>query len=242
MKCHKCAGDIEGDSRFCRHCGAKAVRVLGAGVNSSALRTSSGSQTGAASGMKSPLETRSTAGQGATAGAATAPRDIYRDPASEESIWQGRPAWRASFGLWLLWLLLSIAGLWGTARYTDGDAAMARTVWIFIIGAALMILVRETLIIYGLAYQLTTQRLFIHRGILLRVTDQVELIRIDDVRIVQGIFDRILNTGRLDIFSSDESDEQLTLRSISAPVEVAEALRLHVRGSRAKGTVAVEQI
>lgn len=117
-----------------------------------------------------------------------------------------------------------------------------QVLWIFVIGAAVMILVRDALVVYGVAYQLTTQRLFIHRGVLARVTDQMELLRVDDVRIMQSVIDRIVNTGSLELFSSDESDDNVTLRSISAPMEVAEALRLHVRGARSKGTLAVERV
>ncbi|MBK8267630.1 MAG: PH domain-containing protein [Planctomycetes bacterium] len=168
--------------------------------------------------------------------------DVYRDPQFEQPIWQGRPTWRANMGLWTLWFLLSGCGLYGASRYTAGDSSLVQVTWIFVVGSAVMILVREALVVYGMSYHLTTQRLFLHRGILTRVSDQLELMRIDDVRLMQSITDRLMNTGDVEIFSTDESDENINLKSISSPVEVAEAIRLHVRGARAKGTLSVERL
>lgn len=251
MKCRKCISPIEADSRFCRHCGAKVVRVMAAGVAATSDRAEK-----SASRNGSPSRPRSTASNGNGGSASPQTRikdqahaltpvptgDVYRDPQFEQPIWQGRPTWRASMGLWTLWFLISGCCLYGASRYTAGDSSLVQVTWIFVVGSAVMILVREALVVYGMSYHLTTQRLFIHRGILTRVSDQMELVRIDDVRLMQSLTDRLMNTGNVEIFSSDESEENINLKSISAPVEFAEAIRLHVRGARSKGTLSVESL
>ncbi|MCG8407324.1 MAG: zinc ribbon domain-containing protein [Phycisphaerales bacterium] len=168
--------------------------------------------------------------------------DVHGDPKHEKAVWQGRPAWRAFSGAWLLWLTFSVACLFVAYQYSGADSALVTVVWLFAGGAAAALLVREALVVYGLRYQLTTQRLFVHRGILTRVTDQLELLRIDDVRLRQGVVDRLVNTGHLDIFGTDETDDALTLTSIPTPADVAESLRLHVHAVRSKGALAVERI
>lgn len=295
MKCRKCVRNIESDSRFCRHCGTKVVRVIGAGVNADMVAATSRGLAGIFRRDAAKVERRRTADRrkpahaaagigptvrytqptlefpethaaraaldgppapGASSLAGTTPvpadasqpqattpgGDVYRDPQFEQHIWSGRPAWRAGTSSWILWFLLSGVSLYLSSNYSQADASLTQVVWIFVVGGAVTLLARWAVVVFGFSYQLTTQRLFVHRGILTRVTDQLELIRIDDVRLVQSITDRIVNTGNVDIFSSDETDENVMLRAISAPVEVAEAIRLHVRGARSKGTLSIERI
>lgn len=168
--------------------------------------------------------------------------DVHHDPAHEQAIWRGRPAWRSFSGMWMIWLALCATALVLAYRHAGATSTLVTVVWLFVAGAGAALLVRELLIILGVRYRLTTQRLFIHRGILTRVTDQMELLRISDVRLRQGVIDRLVNTGDLEIFGTDETDETVTLESILAPAEVAESLRLHVRAVRGKGTLAVERI
>jgi len=144
--------------------------------------------------------------------------------------------------MWMVWLALCAGALVLAYRHAGASSTLVTVVWLFVAGAGAALLVRELLIILGFSYHLTTQRLFIYRGILTRVTDQMELLRIADVRLRQGIVDRIVNTGDLEIFGTDETDESVTLESIIAPAQVAESLRLHVRAARGKGTLAVERI
>ena len=213
MKCPQCQKSVEPDSRYCKRCGAKLVR---------------------------PGARRAT--KGARSKRKSKASDVHHDPDQERDIWRGRPCWRAFYGAWLLWLILSAACLVAAYRYADADTALVNVVWLFAGGAAAALLAREALVVYGLSYQLTSQRLFIYRGILTRVTDQMELLRIDDVRLSQGVVDRVVDTGCLEIFGSDETDDNVTLEFISTPMEVAEQVRRNVHAVRSKGVLAVESI
>ncbi len=225
MKCPKCKADIEDDSRFCKHCGASIDKPVEKPAAEPAEELSPADKLKAA------------ASEGASD---HKDGDVYRDPKHEKQIWQGRPAWRSYYGLWAIWALLSAIAL-GAAYKWLGEPAVFLA-WAVVLGAGVAILVREALFVVSLRYRLTTQRLFIHRGILTRTTDQTELIRIDDVRIKQGIVDRLVNTGDVEVMGTDETDDVVTLRSVNAPAEVAEALRTHVRGARSKGSLLIEEI
>ncbi len=222
MKCPECEKPISADSRFCRHCGEKTYRPATSPARPSKAKTV---RAKARAKQHADLEP-----------------DIHGDPKHEQPIWAGRPAWRAFTGVWLGWAVLCLGGLAASYYYAGPKSTLVSVAWIFALGAGVCLVVREALIVLGLGYQLTTQRLFIHRGILTRVTDQTELLRIDDVRLSQGVIDRLVNTGSLDVFGTDETDKNVKLRSIPQPAEVAEALRLNVRAVRSQTTLAIESV
>lgn len=223
MICPKCKITIEEDSAFCKHCGAN---IQGAGATAEP----------AAERPAGPAGPSPAGGEGA------AREDVYRDPKFEKQVWSGRPAWRSRYGTWALWAIVSAVILGAAYKWRASSSITLSIAWIVIVGIAVVILVREALLVLSLAYRLTTQRLFVRRGIFSRVTDQVELVRVDDVRLRQGLVDRLVNTGDVEVISSDPSDPKLILEAINAPHEVAESLRTHVRGARSRGTVFVEQV
>jgi membrane protein YdbS with pleckstrin-like domain len=217
MRCPKCNQAVESDSKFCKHCGAPFTT--------------------------DPVAAAAAPAAPAVPGAVAADKaaNPYRDPAFEKEVWSGRPAWRASYGAWFLWAILSLAAIYGAHR-AGADATVDKVLWILIGVAALWLLVRQAMISLGVHYRLTTQRLFIQRGMLSRVTDQMELVRVDDVRVRQGIIDRLVNTGDIEVIGSDKTNEDTQLHNISAPNDVAEELRKNVRAVRARGTLFVENV
>jgi membrane protein YdbS with pleckstrin-like domain len=215
MRCPKCSQPVESDSKFCKHCGAQFTAA-------------------AAPPAAAPVAS-------AAATIADKAANPYRDPALEKDVWSGRPAWRASYGAWFLWAILSLAAIYA-AHCAGADTTVDKVLWVLIGIAALWLLVRQAMISLGMHYRLTTQRLFIQRGMLSRVTDQMELVRVDDVRVRQGIIDRLVNTGDIEVIGSDKTDEVTHLHNISAPNDVAEELRKNVRAVRARGTLFVENV
>lgn len=221
MNCAKCHAEIETDSKFCKSCGTPINGVA----------TDHAASAPPATADSNPLTA-----------SATRASDPYRDPALEKQVWQGRPAWRAYYGVWALWLLGSVGILYVGHKFQLESPNWRKAIWLLIGASALALLVREALVIFSRKYRLTTQRLFLHRGILTQTTDQLELVRVEDVRLRQGVMDRIVNTGNIEIISSDETDNKLMLQSVSAPAEVAEHVRRNVRGARGKGALFVENV
>ena len=217
MNCPKCNQPIDDQCRFCQHCGGPVSRQTSEPEPAERLGLA-------------PAE-RDPGGE-----------DVYHDPEQERQVWEGRPAWRSQYGIWAAWALGSAMLLGAAIKWKASDSIAVELTLLLVLGTGIAILVREALFVFGFRYRLTTQRLFVHRGILTRVTDQMELIRVNDVRLRQGVVDRLVNTGDVEIMSTDETDETVTLQSIGAPAEAAEAVRLHVRQSRKKNTLLVEKI
>jgi len=263
LYCPTCGKRIHPESRFCRHCGSAAEDatpvndaddfVLPGDATCGASKPNRSAEgapplSAARGGGQAPVETTAvlsapnSPGQQLFQTAHQTAEDSNDDQPAEHTIWQGRPAWRAFAGSWCAWLGICAAVLALTFMYNNGGGPLVQAVWVFIGGSAAGLFARTALFVYGSRYRLTTERLFIHRGILLRITDQIELIRVDDVRIRQNIIDRLLNTGTLEIFSTDETDETIHLFKISDPANVTEDVRNHTRAVRQQHAVAVERI
>src|SRR5262245_52780468 len=145
MNCPKCKATIEPDSFFCKFCGAS-------------IGASGGTTQSAAAPQPQPV-----AGDAVPPGTAS-----VRDPVQEKEIWTGRPSWRSNIGEFILWFIGGIVALIVTWKYTEqGNIGRQIVAWV-VAGAGLLLLIRRALTVYGEYYRLTTQRLFVHHGILSR--------------------------------------------------------------------------
>lgn len=92
---------------------------------------------------------------------------------------------------------------------------------------------------WTIRYKLTDQRLYTYQGFFTKTSDSMELIFIEDIQMVQTLWDRLLNggVGRIIIHSSaDKTDAVLVLKGIDEPnrifVRIDEA-RTELRKKRA---------
>jgi len=74
-------------------------------------------------------------------------------------------------------------------------------------------------------YIVTNERLKIIKGLLARDVENFELIRVQDLDYKQGVSERMLGIGDVNIRGHDKSDPQIVLRNVSNPEEVYEILR-----------------
>ena len=75
------------------------------------------------------------------------------------------------------------------------------------------------------SYQITTERVRMISGLLGKDRDDIELTRIQDLDITQGLTERALNIGDIVIYSADPSTPEATLRNVMNPQQVHEILR-----------------
>jgi uncharacterized membrane protein YdbT with pleckstrin-like domain len=138
----------------------------------------------------------------------------------ERKLWEGGYSIKAMYGTWIgsaiLTVLVIIAALY---------SGVSTTVWM-IVGAAIVVWWCIALAVYlyrklGVHYELTTQR-FIHQcGILVRKSDRIEVIDIEDVAYTQGIIQRMLGVGTITVTSRDRSHPELVIRGIDNVPEIA---------------------
>jgi membrane protein YdbS with pleckstrin-like domain len=142
----------------------------------------------------------------------------------ERSLWQGGYSPKAMYGTWIIAAILTIVAIVVVALFFSDQ----QTVWM-ITGAAILIgwclaiglyIVRRL----GVHYELTTQRFVHQRGVLVRRTDRIEVIDIDDVSYKQGIIQRMLGVGTITIIGSDRSHPEFILYGIDRVPEIASLL------------------
>jgi len=114
-------------------------------------------------------------------------------------------------------------------------AFIGRIIW----GAILVPLVIGIFILVGVwyrtiatKYRLTSQRFIVRRGLIARRVEELELYRIKDVSMQQGMIQRLLNYGSVLILSTDDSSPRILLEGISNPFQIKEQIRTRYRMAR----------
>ncbi len=157
----------------------------------------------------------------------------------EAELWSGRTSWKHYAGRVFLWIVFNVlfAALIGWLASAKQWFQLPTVIWI-VLGAvavsAMIFIIPVFLRIISRRYRLTSQRLFIERGILSQTIDQNELIRVDDVRVEKTLTDRIFGVGTVTLLSTDVSDKLVVIEGIDNAERVAEAVRSNMRTQRGK--------
>ena len=90
-------------------------------------------------------------------------------------------------------------------------------------------------------YVLTTERIRIFRGFLSKSSENIELVRLQDVDYRQHVGERMLNIGDVLLRSADPSDPEAVLRNIADPEKVQELIRQQWLDARRRYGVAFRE-
>ncbi|WP_394653258.1 PH domain-containing protein [uncultured Sphingomonas sp.] len=142
------------------------------------------------------------------------------------------------------WLRGTLAG-WGTALlFLAGPvgAVLASGTTETVNPAWPLILTAVALVIIGLRwvedrstkYELTADRLILHRGLINKSIDEVELYRVKDVRIDFSLINQMADIGTLTLTTSDETTraQPLVMRDVHRARARREELRTRVEAAR----------
>ena len=135
--------------------------------------------------------------------------NIPATPGEEKPVFELKPAWRAHLGLLF----------WGFGL-------------LVVFGVGLLFLLRAWYLVAATRYRLTTQRLFVQTGLVAKNLEEVELFRVKDVTLTQGMLQRMLGVGTVVVLSTDDTAPRLELHGILGPMEVKEQIRTAFRASR----------
>lgn len=81
-------------------------------------------------------------------------------------------------------------------------------------------------------YAMDEERLFIEKGLLKTVSDEVRLYRIMDVSLSRTLFQKMFNVGDINVHSSDKTLHDFTIKSVKNPRDVKEMLSQNVEKQR----------
>ena len=106
--------------------------------------------------------------------------------------------------------------------------------WVALVPLAVgvLLLMRIWIRVKSCSYRLTTQRLFVRSGWLAKHVNELELYRIKDVVVDQGVLQRVLGYGTITVLAEDETTPKVDLAGIPRPMEVKETIRTQYRTVR----------
>jgi uncharacterized membrane protein YdbT with pleckstrin-like domain len=140
--------------------------------------------------------------------------------AGENTLYEGRPSWRALLSFYLVGIGLAVVAvvILGPAAGSWGPA----------VGAGVAIAVLTLLIGYfrriSTKYLITTQRLRISRGIVRRKVQETRLERVQNVNYEQGVLDRMLGVGTVDFDTAGTDDSEFRFDWVNGPEQVVRAV------------------
>jgi uncharacterized membrane protein YdbT with pleckstrin-like domain len=135
------------------------------------------------------------------------------------------------------WLRGTLAG-WGTLLLVPAGIVgwlVTAALWpLALVAVALAIVAWKWIANLATTYELTAERLILHKGILAKSIDEIELYRVKDVRIDFTIINQTADIGTITITSSDETTREgaLVIRDVAQARTRREKLRELVDAAR----------
>jgi uncharacterized membrane protein YdbT with pleckstrin-like domain len=137
----------------------------------------------------------------------------------EEVVFEGHPSWRALLSFYL--------GGVAAAVVVGVVVALIGSVWTgILVGAALIAL----LLVFGFVkrmsttYLVSTQRLYIRRGLLSKRMQQTRIDRVQNVNTEQSVRERVLRVGTVDFDTAGSDDSEFRFVGIANPSQVVAAV------------------
>ena len=132
-------------------------------------------------------------------------------------------------------ILLLLIGLGGTF-WAQAQGVLEGRMWAFpvMFVAGLGLLLTKAIANLATTYEVTDDRLILHKGIVVKSIDEIELYRVKDVRIDFTIINQLADIGTISITSSDETTREgpLVIREVEHARARREALRKLVDTAR----------
>ena len=137
----------------------------------------------------------------------------------ETVLWRGRPTWRAYIGYFLKYgvLALAVGVIVEILKDTVWDGAPRGYAW----GVTVVLLIVVFLVVYirklQTLYIVTTERIYIRKGILSRQDHSTTHARVQNVNQTQGILDRMLGTGDVEFETAGSDDFEFRFYAVRHP-------------------------
>ena len=151
-----------------------------------------------------------------------------------------RVSYKGFIGLYLLLVAAAALIWWLGSRFVPQLGAGI----IVLIGLAPLLIgfIYTWLIGISTEYRLFQDSLEVESGIISRRIENIQLFRVRDLGLAQGITGRILNFGNISVASTDQSNPHFTLHNLDDPRALYDTLReLVAKSQAARRTMIVEE-
>jgi len=151
-------------------------------------------------------------------------------PSSKAVVWEDSPSQLLNLGYYLICFVVA-AGLAAGAVMSGFYPLLIGLVVPFFYGLWRYLVVRCE------RYKLYEERLIVHKGVLNKIDDSIELYRIKDFTVSQPLFLRLVGAGNLILHTSDRTSPEIHLRAVKKAEDVRCKLRDVVEHIREKKRV-----
>ncbi len=141
--------------------------------------------------------------------------------AAEQPVWSGSPSQWLNAGKFALCFLGTLTGIFAIV-------AIPYAIWCW-------------LVVKNMRYELTTQRLKYHSGVLNKTTEELELYRVKDSRFDQPFLLRLCGLGNVVVVSSDSTTPTTSLLALRDGGEIREKIRALVEERREQKRVRIAE-
>ncbi len=137
----------------------------------------------------------------------------------ERTVFEGHPSWRALLSFY-------IGGVAGAAAVAVVIGLIAGFWLALVVGAVLV----AAVLVFGLfkrtstTYLVSTQRLYIRRGLLAKKVQQTRIDRVQNVNTEQSLRERLLRVGTVDFDTAGSDDSEFRFVGIADPAKVVAAV------------------
>lgn len=152
------------------------------------------------------LETGEPMGQRRSVAAAVAPSPLPIPSGPEETIWEAQPTYVSYIGFYILGALLAVLGI------------------------GIIIIIWAILDRNHRFYKVTSKRVSVQSGIIGRHTSEVEIRDVRNVKMVQGVLDRLLGFGKVGISSAGTGQIEVIFAGVAEPASVRD-ITMKVKGA-----------
>lgn len=145
---------------------------------------------------------------------------------TEKLIWKGRPSQWTNFSFYFLCGVLVSLGL--GLSYFNFSVDILRILLLSVLGLGLVMAIWKYFDTRCNKLEVTDQRIIEHRGIFSKTTNEVELYRVKDIRLVRPFWLRMVGLSSVWLDSTDHSNPTILLKGIANGKEIKEQLRIAI--------------
>jgi len=152
----------------------------------------------------------------------------------ETLIWKGSPSQVLNCDTFAICALITLI-FFPIAVFSDDDGVF--TVGILLSVVPIIYSVYKYLLVACRVYEITTERIIVHEGILSRTRNSLELYRVRDISAKEPIWLRLCSLQNIEMITMDATDPELTIKAIPKAVGLYEQLRKAIEDCRDKKLV-----
>ncbi len=137
----------------------------------------------------------------------------------EEVVFEGHPSWRGLLAYYAGGIAIALAA--GALLWLISGAGLGAPGFVVVLGIVLLVgFIRRM----ATVYMVSTQRLWIRRGILSKHVQQTRIDRVQNVNTDQRLIERIMRVGTVDFDTAGTDDSEFRFVGISHPSRVVAAV------------------